>query len=706
MSLGTSITINTGRALMAALQPLTGNRAAGNIRLRTQPGVALTVPRNAYWTPVIDGQRQTSWLFKTMQGPNKDKSWPVDDSGNSLIAVMSNLGGMRHNVPAGTGFQPDIPIDALVLKGVDQPVADAEFVGATNPGEYCGVQDMVMFETFDGPALTTDLHRSPLSHFPGIMIAFQDFAPADGVAIAQNNQIAINAGTDKKFYKVTFSISVITTKGEGDMSRRQQGLIIADAVAQLLNDKHSGDVGECLSNPGGVQVRQMIREDGPQAIYQKFYIYTTLVSCMTLLQRLDFRTFTPWLRTVMSANKPQVPSLPNQGPLTLVSDNIIDMTPGVLDLSLDGTFARATTANLWAPENVEQGNGALLAFTTGTRRITNPSLGLEMEPAITNDLGASAEDLTLSGWVAAGGATVTPNTEDDPLGTLTADQLTFTADADSQLDFAGLTGEAGAPVIIQLFAKAAGAKFTTRLRIAAVDAGATEHVSDDIEITNVWDLYRFEVIPTSTGALTVRLKNASDAQARNVMIWGVNYSDAARWGAEYTSTVVKAKDALTFTPLPIAGQQDNLVTPQAVLTGVWALRYRTPDAVTPDMLGAATGSPTRTLVSVGNGATELVTLALTGTPATGGANLVLTTRGDGAVIDIASLEWVPGDELRFTIDATGTLTVEGTSNGDNDYDFPRYAEAALAADFLVIGDLSTGASSPTPGRYVALETDV
>ncbi len=706
MSLGASITIDTGRALMAALQPLTGKRAAGQIRLRTKPGVQITLPRYTYWVPVIDGQRHTSWLFKATAGPNKDKSWTVNDSGASVITVMSNIGGMRHNVPAGTTFQPDIPIDDLVLSGVDTPVAVAAFEGGTNPADYCGVQDMAMYETFDGPALTTDLHRSPIDRFPGILLAFQDFQPADGVAIAQNNQMAINAGTDKKFYKVTYTISVITTKGEGDMSRRQEGLIIADAVAQLLNDKHAGDQGECLSNPGGMQIRQMVREDGPQPIYKKFYIYTLLVSAMTLLQRQDFRTFNPWLRAVMAIDKPQVPELPDQGPLRLVDNNIIDMTPGELDLAVDGTYARATAANLWSPESVEQGNGVLLAFASGVRRVTNPALGLMMEPAITNELGAAAEDLTDPGWVAAGGASVIADTENDPLGALTADQVTFTADADSLLDFVGPLGVAGEPVIVQVFAKAVGTKFTTRMRIGIVDPGPAEHISADIEVGNVWDLYRIEVIPTITGTMTIRLQNASDAIARNVMIWGVNYGNAARWGAEYTGAVVKAKDTLTFAPLPIAGQQENLVTPQAALTGTWALRFRTPDDVTPDVLGTAVGAPVRTLVSVGDGATELVTLTLTGTPATGGARLLLTTRGDGPVVDVAGLEWAPGDELRFVIDAEGTLTVEGTLNGDDDYDFPRYVEDAVVGDFLVIGDLSTGASSPTPGRYIAVETNV
>ncbi len=701
MSLGMSVTIDTGRALMAALQPITGNRAAGQIKLRTKPGVQITIPRYAFWAPVVEGQRMTSWLFKAMEGPNEDKSWTVDDSGNSTIDVMSNIGGMRHNVPTGTQFQPDLPIEQLVLVGADQPVAVVDFEGGTNPAQYAGVQDMAMYETFDGPALTTDMHRSPLDQFPGILLAFQDFSPADGVAIAQNNQMAINAGTDKKFYKITYTISIVTTRGEGDMSRRQEGLILADAVSQLLNDKHNGDVGECLSNPGGVQVRQMIREDGPQDIYKKFYIYTVLVSCMATLQRVDFRTYSPWLRTVMAVDKPQVPELPNQGQLRLVDDNIIDMTPFQLDLAVDGTFVRVSVATLWVPANIEDGNGVLLSFASGERRVTNLALGIYMEPDTVNALPDVTDDFTA--WTLVAGATVTADVENDPQGNPTADEITFAADADSAVEFAGPSATAGEPVIFYLFAKALGTKFTSKLRLGATDSGAAVFISDDIEVGNVWRRYRFEIFPTSTGVITLRVQNATDAQGRSVVLWGAFYSDADRWGPEYSGAVDHLKDRLTFLPGPAFDQQVNLVTPAALLRGAWALRYQTPDDVAPDVLGTGTGAPTRTLVSVGDGTTELVTLTLTGTPATGGARLTLATRGGGVVVDIAGLEWLPGAVLRFVVKATGDLTVEGTLNGDGDFSFSRYLEDAQDSDFLVIGDLSDGSSSPAPGRYISIE---
>ncbi len=703
MTLGISTTIDTGRSIMSALQPLTGTRARGQIRLFAKSGNQVTIPAFTFFMPVLDGQRHTSYLFKTIKGPNSDDSWTITDSG-SLVDVVSNIGGVRHNIDQDTSFQTDIPHPDLVLTGAQAPTAVADFVDGTEPQGFGGVRDMVLYDTFDGPDIFTDIHRSPLGQFPGVLLAFQDFEPADGVAIAQNNQSAINAGTDKKFYKVSYTINVLTQRGEGDAARRQEGLLIADTIMQLLNDKHAGDPGECLSNPGGVQVRTMFRGSGPQPVYQKFYVYTILVSAMVTLKRLDFRSFNPWLRTLMNVDVPQEPKLPNQGTFELINDVEIDMTPNSIDLAPDGTFTRATTANLWAPEVDAQGVGQLLPFASGERRVTNSSLGVMMEPTVTNSVDAAAEDLTA--WTAAGGAAVVADQENDPLDALTADRIDFAADADSQLTLAGQTVTALDPVIVQVFAKAPGNKFTSRMRIAVVDSSATEHVSEDLEIGPVWDLYRFEFIPIATGALSLRLKNASDAMARQVMVWGVNYSNDSRWGAEYPGTGTKFKDELTFTPLPVAGQQANLVTPQAALTGRWALRFLTPGEVTPDLIGTGSGATERVLVSVGDGVTELVILTLIGTPASGGAAFTLDTRGGGSQISLAGLEWTPGDLLTFTVDATGMLTVEGTLNGDGDYPFDRYVEDGTTSDFMAIGDRSTGLSSPAPGRYVAIDVNV
>lgn len=698
--IASSSSINVGRALMAAMQPITGARARGTVTLTTKPGSEFRVPWNSYWVPILNGERQTSWLYKVTRGPNADGSWTVTDAG-ATVPMMSNIGGYRHNVPAGTLFAPTVPIEELVVVGAGSPVAATDFEGATEPGDYCGVKDMVLYETFDGPAFSLDLMRSPISQFPGVLLAFQNLEPADGVAIAQNNQAAVNAGEGKKFYKVTYTISVITSKSEGDMARRLEGLIIADTIVQLLMDKKAGDPGECLSSPGGVQVRQMVREDGPQPVYKKFYIYTVLVSAMVLIERLDFRTFPPWLRAVLNVDKaPQIPAVAGQGPIRVVNDVKIDMTPNTLDLAIDGVFARASVAHLWRPENIEDGVGELLQFGSGERRVTNPANGIYLEPVIDNDLGAAGEDF--STWVVSD-AVVTTGVEPDPDGGMGANGVEFDAGAGAFIESPSFAVPSGVPVVVQVFAKAVGALSTSRMRLSVLDAAGSEHFSDDIEVSNVWDLYRLEVTPTMAGAATFRIHNASDDVGRTVVAWGAMYDDGARDGPQYILGT-KSIETLTFTPVGASPTPPaNEVTPQALLSGSWRLRWRSPLAVLPDEIGTASGAPGRVLASVGDGVTELVTLRLVGTPASGGAELTLQTRG-GAIVTVAGLEWQPGAEVWFTVDASGgRLEVQGSDNGDGVYNFAPYAADAVAGDFLSLGHLSDGSEDPTPGWYIAVD---
>lgn len=700
--IASSIVLSRARALMAAMQPITGRRATGTVTMKAQPGTSVEIPVNTYFTPVLDGQRHTSFLFKVMDlSGSTPTSFLVTDTGTQ-VTLVSNVGGARHNVDIGTVFLPEGPIPNLIIEGADAPAATADFENGTDPDEWCGVRDMAFYESFDGPALSLDLHRSAISTLPAVLVAFDSLEPASGVTVATNDQGSVNAGTGKKFYKLNFTISVITERGEGDGSRRLEGLTIADTILQLLNDKHGADPCEDLSNPGGIQIRQMMRESGDQKVYQKFYIYTVFVSVMAPLERLDFRTFLPWLTASMTIVKPQSPSLPDQGDIEIVSDNVIDMTPNALDLAVDGTFARASAAMLWTPPGTVDG-GTLVEYVAGARRVTNPSLGVTMEPAIANSLGASAEDLTA--WTPVGTvlATVTADVEDDPTGTPGADRIDFGASDDSGIELAAGAVVASEPTTVQLFAKAPGTKFYSRIRIAVTDGGGTQFVSEVLEVGPQWDRYRFEIMPLATGAATVSVINADDASARQAVVWGVQFNDAARWGGEYVGAGATVQDALTFGVVDSPGTAANLLTPQSALTGRWALRFRPPGDVPPDMLGTGLGATSRILASIGNGVTELVTLTLIGTPATGGAALTLTTRAGGPQIALAGLEWVSGAELRFEIDATGGLTVSGTLNGDGVYAFDRYAEDAVAADRLVIGDVSAGGSTPTPGRYVAVE---
>ncbi len=690
MSLGLSTIIDTARALMAALQPITGGRAVGQLRMRAKPGIMFELPEYAFFIPIVDGSRFAGWLFKVAPGPNPNRSWTVDDSGNTLVTVMSNIGGVRHNLPAGTFFVTDIDVEGLITVGADRAHAEADFQQGSDP-ETFGIKDMALYETFDGPAVSLDIRRSPIKQFPGVLVAFQDMTPADGVAIAHNNQQAVAAGDGKSFFKMTYSISVVIAKVKGDQSTRFEGLVIANTIASLLNDKHAGDVNEPLSNPGGVQIRQLIREDGPQAVYKKFYIYTLIVSCMRAITRIDLRTYSPWLRATMNMSKPQFPPLPDQGAITVVSDMELDMTPTQLDLAIDGTYTRADAAYLW--------NGEVLrVFTANERRLFGAAFGAFLEPAINNAFGAAALNFGL--WSALAGATVAPQTETAPTGAGTAQVLALAADAASGFEFTPVAVALGEPIVVQVFARGKG-NVRTRFRLQ-VDDGITQITSPVFEVEPIWNLFRFEATPQST-SVTVRLLNVADAKARSVAVWGALISNAARWGAMYPGVGTKVAERITFNPIPATGPTSvALDTPRVVLDGKWHLRWRTPADVTADTIG--TGLPfTPTLVSVGDGASDLVALQLVGTPSTGGAALVLSTRGGGAVLALSGVEWAPGADIEFLIDVqAGIFVLAGTNTHDAQYNFPRYDVDATTDDFLTVGNTSDAGSGPVPGYYVRL----
>ncbi len=712
MTVGTNTVINLGRAVIAALQPITGARAVGLVSVRAVAGKTVVMPRHTYWTPSVDGRRMTQLLFKTMEGPNDDGSWTITDAGVQ-IALMSNAGGIRHNVPSGTPFFPDIPDDDLIITGASAPVAVADFAEGADAPDYCGVKDISVFESFDGPAIHQDLSRSALQHFPGVLIAFQDMEPADGVAIAQTNQQAVNAATDIKFYKVGFTVSVIAQTAQGDATRRKEGLIIADTIQQLLNDKHMGDEGENLSNPGGLQIRGMSPQDPPQEFYQKFYIYTVLISCMTTIQRKDFRTFAPWLRAVLQIDKPQVPALPDQGTITVVSNNIIDMTPDRFDLAIDAHFTRATVGNLQVLQSNPGTDQALQQFAINARRVVNKDGGLFMEPTTTNAIGAASTDF--GSWTTVSGASVSTNTETDPLGGVTADQITFPDDETAAVEFGPLTAAVGEPTVFQVWARSPGVpsgnKFKSTFRLSIVDGAATEFISGDFVVGPNWTLIRFAAEPAG-GTATLRVQNRVNnglGIAGNVLVWGGMFSDTERWGPQFTDGTAKAVDAMVFDPRSILpGGEANEITPLQALTGVWRLRWASPLAVPPDFIGTGTAATQRTLVSIGDGsAPDLFTMQLIGTPATGGAALTLTTRTGGVVLSLAGVEWIPGNLLTFTINAEGKLKIQGTSTHDGLHTFTRYdLDAVEADDFIVIGNVSDGSSSPTPGRYVSININV
>jgi hypothetical protein len=292
---------------MATLQPATGDRASGPVTL-TASGADVTVPRNTFAMPIIDGHRRPDLLLKTGEGPNEDGSWTVT-SGGTAVTFISNIGGVRHNIPINTRISFDPPLIGLVST---LPTADSAFTGGTDPTVFGTIKDMVIYENLDGPNFQIDLRRSAVTRFPCVLVTWMNTEPADGTTISQT-------------HRATRSNRFGVLKEQSDHSRRHEGLEIIDTMAGLLTDRQSVDESP-FSNPGGVQIRQIIRDISPENDYQKMYIYSLMLSTERNLQQTDSRVYSDWLLAVMDIYKPQDPALPNQGDFTLVDDVEIDMS--------------------------------------------------------------------------------------------------------------------------------------------------------------------------------------------------------------------------------------------------------------------------------------------------------------------------------------------------------------------------------------------
>lgn len=295
--------ISTARALMATMQPATGTRSSGSVLVTATAGQSVVVPRNRYAIPVVGGSARPDLMVKAANNPaTEDGSWTATDAGTA-INFISNLGGARHNLPDTTVLLFDPPLDNVA----SAVVTGGAFAGGADSTAFGALRDLVMAEQLSGPQLTTDLARSPIKRFPSAIVTWQDVQPADGSTVVQQNRGAARVGTRRILAKATYRISIISSRADSAHARRHEGLYAVDQVARLVSDRQAVDGRECVSNPSGVQILQMLREFQPGAdLYLKFFIYHLVVACTVTIEQIDTRSYNDWLLTLLNVDKPGV----------------------------------------------------------------------------------------------------------------------------------------------------------------------------------------------------------------------------------------------------------------------------------------------------------------------------------------------------------------------------------------------------------------
>ena len=333
---GTTI-IELARDIMAAVSPTTGERAKGQVLVRSKPGKGtFLLPRNWALLPILNGALRDDLVFKVGQGinaavyPNGKRAfkvpneplagswWEITEQGTA-VDVHSVVGGARHNLAPGTVFRFDPPHDSLVPEAV---LMEGGTVGGADPYWLGGCQSIVQFETVTAHQPGLDLFRSATGKFPSVVVAWESSEPGDGNTSSSLERGATRAGASHQFYKEKFNIYIITQRLDSDHARRNEGLKLLDDVTFWLNDRMDVD-GQVFSYPNGVQVHKRTRLAMREEQYQQFYIYLLQVSLTGVWDHYDTRTFADWKRTHLTTLTYDKDA---DGARVTTTDEMIDMT--------------------------------------------------------------------------------------------------------------------------------------------------------------------------------------------------------------------------------------------------------------------------------------------------------------------------------------------------------------------------------------------
>lgn len=281
------------RLIQACCQPLTGQRATGSILLKSATGADVTVGHGRFMFPIINGQVRHELAFKTAINPATRSlpgalagSWTATTVGTP-VSILSNLGGVRHNLPAGTRFLIDQP---LVPALVDRPRIATPTAGGEDMTGDLVLYNFVAFETF-GAQPTLEAFRSAIGgRFPAAIINWTESEPSDGQTTSAVTR-GTHLGARNVAYSEMFDIRLISSRSDSEAERRGQAVRILDEMTALLLDKVAID-GAPMSSPGGVHIRRRQYEpSGGDAFYRAFQVYRLTLSVQSVIQQRDSREY-------------------------------------------------------------------------------------------------------------------------------------------------------------------------------------------------------------------------------------------------------------------------------------------------------------------------------------------------------------------------------------------------------------------------------
>jgi hypothetical protein len=290
-----------GRALFAQLSSMTGARGTGTVSVTAKAGAPNKVLKaNTYLLPVVGGQLREDLVFKVAPNPatlepnGTGGDWTVAHGSVAPVAIKSNVGGARHNLAAGTVFR----FDPIHTDFAETATLTANITNGADTSQL--LKRVAFFEDLDSANPAKDIFSAKLGDYPAAMLVWQDSEPAEGLT-AGLRQGSTRGARKVRFTRESFVLYVIVGRLSGDEKRRQEGLVVMQAITRLLSDRQRNIDGEQLSSIGaGVEVNQRTRLRRGE----KHYIYAMRLRVNQVLEPIDERTFNAWITTTFAGTLP------------------------------------------------------------------------------------------------------------------------------------------------------------------------------------------------------------------------------------------------------------------------------------------------------------------------------------------------------------------------------------------------------------------
>lgn len=293
-----SVIVNSARAIMACLAPITGTRATGHLTVSSATGgTSVVVPDGAFAVPVIGGSIRYDRGLKVAQNPTSKAGWTVTAA--TSIPALSNVGGEPQNLAAGTEVRWFPTVSGVELVSV---VAAGGLTGGTNPTEFASIQQIGFFDEIAPNAIGETLVKAVFARFPAVLVAWEGSSEATPL--------------DQKHWtsQETFGLYVVGSRQDSDPARRVEAVSLCDRIRDNLVGRTTVD-GKHFSSPHAVHVgpRRVLKNTGAE------YVFRIAVTVSIVVDRNDNRTWADWTASRLDCDTADDPAL------RVVTDNRVSM---------------------------------------------------------------------------------------------------------------------------------------------------------------------------------------------------------------------------------------------------------------------------------------------------------------------------------------------------------------------------------------------